>query len=277
MFERAFADEGIERVLVPYGDGHLPASRLRARADSKGTVVLFGGFDSVIEEFFGIWSLLAHAGFDVVAFDGPGQGGARTLYGQVSDHDWEKPVAAVLDHFDLDGVALVGLSMGGYWAIRAAAFEPRIQRVVAWPPVYDWMARLPAPVPGFVRWMARRRSFMRWSIRMRMRFVPILRHVVAQTLYIQGSHDLADVPRWFLGMNAKHGGSEHVCQDVLLMVGEADAFQSPKLARAQANALVNARSVTTRVFTKMEHGETHCQMGNLGLATNYLAQWLRAD
>ena len=274
LFDRGFADEGVERSLVPYAGGHLPASYLRARASKRGTVLLFGGFDSLIEEFFGIWALLAEAGFDVVAFDGPGQGGARAIHGLTFDHDWEKPVKAVLDHYGLDRVALVGMSMGGYWAIRAAGREPRVERVVAWAPVYDWLAQLPAFARPIVRWMARRRSFMRLSIGLRMRLAPILRHVVAQTLYIQGSEDVADLVDWFLGMNAEHLGSQRVTQDVLLMIGADDTFQPPVLGRAQEQALVNARSVTTRIFTREEHASRHCQMGNLGLATRYLADWL---
>ncbi|MEZ4981572.1 MAG: alpha/beta hydrolase [Saprospiraceae bacterium] len=46
---------------------------------------------------------------------------------------------AVLDHFQINRCTVLGVSMGGYWAIRAAAFEKRITRVIAFPPVYDWM------------------------------------------------------------------------------------------------------------------------------------------
>ena len=52
-------------------------------------------------------------------------------------HEWKKPVAAVLDHFRLQDVSLIGLSMGGYFAIRGAAFEPRVQRVVAYNVFFD--------------------------------------------------------------------------------------------------------------------------------------------
>ena len=123
--------------------------------------------------------------------------------------------------------------------------------------------------------MVARRGFMRWSIGLRMRLAPILRHVVDQTLYIQGdSRDLADVPGWFLGMNKDHLHSARVTQDALLLCGERDRFQPPRLMRAQARALTGARSVTTRVFTADEHAADHCQMGNLALATGVVASWL---
>ncbi len=274
LFDAAFAATGVARHEVPYGGSTLPAYRLAADGSSRGTVLVHGGFDSLIEEFFAIWSRIAAAGFDVVAFEGPGQGGVRTLGGLTFDHDWEKPVGAILDHFDIDSAALVGISMGGYWALRAASREPRIDRVVSWPPVYDWLHRLPAPVRPLARAMLRRRRFMRWSIRLRTRLVPTLRLVVDQALYLVDREDPVAVVDWFLGMNPVHLGSDRVIQDVLVLVGEHDAFQPPVLARAQVAALTAARSVTTRTFTAAEHADQHCQMGNLDLACRVVTDWL---
>lgn len=277
-FDAAFADDEIRRVEVSYGDSSLPAYRLVGVGEgARGTVLLHGGFDSLIEEFLAIWQRIAQAGFDVIAFDGPGQGGARALNGLLFDHDWEKPVAAVLDHFHVDSAALVGISMGGYWALRAAGLEPRVGKVVSWPPVYDWLHRVPGPVRGATRAMLRRRRFMTWSVRMRTRLIPTLRHVVDQALYISGWEEPMDAVDWFLGMNEGHVGSERVHQDVLLLCGENDAFQPPVLARAQADALISARSVTVRTFTKAEHADQHCQMGNLHLATAELTAWLQGQ
>ena len=90
------------------------------------------------------------------------------------------------------------------------------------------------------------------------------------------SDDPADVAEWFLGMNAEHLDSGRVNQDVLLMCGEHDAFQPPALTKAQAQALTAARSVTTRMFTRAEQADQHCQMGNLELACDVLTTWLQA-
>lgn len=59
------------------------------------------------------------------------------------------------------------------------------------------------------------------------------------------------------------------------MCGEHGAFQPPALARAQAQALTAARSLTVRTFTAAEHADQHCQMGNLDLACRALTTWLR--
>lgn len=275
LFDAVLADTGIVRHEVAYAGGALPAYRHPARGQrSVGTVLVHGGFDSLIEEFFAVWQRIAAAGFDVIAFDGPGQGGARRLGGLTFDHDWERPVGAVLDYFALDSAALVGISMGGYWALRAAAHEPRIDRVVSWPPVYDWLLRIPRPLRPAAHAMLAQRRFMRWSIRTRARMVPTLRLVVDQALYNLDSDDPLDVMDWFLGMNAAHLGSERVTQDVLLMHGENDRFQPPVLTRAQAEALTSVGSVTVRTFTAAEHADEHCQMGNLDLACQFLTRWL---
>jgi pimeloyl-ACP methyl ester carboxylesterase len=274
LFDAGFGDMGVVRTEVPYGDGTLPAYRLCPVSPARGTVLVHGGFDSLIEEFFAIWQRVADAGFDVVAFDGPGQGGARRLSGLVFDHDWEKPVAAVLDHFGITRADLIGISMGGYWALRAAGREPRIDRVVSWPPVYDWLLRLPKIVRPSARVMLRQRDFMRWSIRVRTQLVPTLRLVVDQALFNMDRDDPVDVVDWFLGMNPTHLASERITQRVLILSGEHDAFQPPVLAAAQAAALVNAREVTVRTFTAAEHADQHCQMGNLDLACRVITDWL---
>ena len=53
--------------------------------------------------------------------------------GRISEHAWEKPAKAILDHFHLDAVDWLGASCGGYLALRAAAFEPRIKHVISLP------------------------------------------------------------------------------------------------------------------------------------------------
>jgi len=81
LFDAGFAATGVHRHDVPFGESALPAYVLPAVGPSRGTVLLHGGFDSLIEEFFAIWDRIAAAGFQVVAFEGPGQGGARRLGG----------------------------------------------------------------------------------------------------------------------------------------------------------------------------------------------------
>jgi pimeloyl-ACP methyl ester carboxylesterase len=276
LFYEAFADEAIERQKVPYAGGYLPAMVLAPRSENgrkKGTIVAFGGFDSFIEEFYCMWVSLAEAGYEVIAFEGPGQGAALREYGLPFDHAWEKPTGAILDYFEVSDATLIGVSMGGYWAIRAAAFDKRIQRVVAFPPVYDWMELAGGISHGTVDFLMKWRGMMNFMVKMKMANSK-LKHTVNQALFITQKEQPIDVVDWLLGMNKDFLHSELIDQDVLLLGGEHDAFQPPKLVVKQEAALVNAKSVTTRIFTQAEHADQHCQMGNLGLVLETIAAWI---
>ena len=103
---------------VAYGKALLSAYRLTPAAP-RGVIVVFGGFDSYIEEWLPLLLALRSAELDVVAFDGPGQG-ATLEAGVPMTADWHRPVAAVLDHFTLDDVTLMGFSLGGCLVMRAS-------------------------------------------------------------------------------------------------------------------------------------------------------------
>ncbi|MEV0172251.1 alpha/beta fold hydrolase [Streptomyces sp. NPDC050803] len=118
---------------------------LRGPADARGTVVVVPGLDSAKEEFLDLMSALLGRGLAVFAMDGPGQGvlAATTTLRP----DYEQVVAQVIDALGVARIALVGLSLGGYFAARTAALEPRVAAVatVSGPFRLDW-EELPPPV-----------------------------------------------------------------------------------------------------------------------------------
>ncbi|HKM83416.1 MAG TPA: hypothetical protein VJY15_20960, partial [Candidatus Acidoferrum sp.] len=116
---------------IPFETGWLPAYRLTPMKP-KGTLVVFGGFDSYIEEWLPAALFFRSAGYDTILFEGPGQGAALELAHLPMSPEWERPVKAVLDFFRLDAITLMGFSLGGGLVIRAAAFEPRVRRVIAY-------------------------------------------------------------------------------------------------------------------------------------------------
>src|SRR5208282_600282 len=113
-------------------------------AGARPTVVIHSGFDGTVEEshFFGA-AAFAERGYHVLSFDGPGQPGMMHREGMVFRPDWETVVGPVLDYLlarpetDPDRVALMGISLGGVLAPRAAAFDPRIEALVAFDGVYN--------------------------------------------------------------------------------------------------------------------------------------------
>jgi pimeloyl-ACP methyl ester carboxylesterase len=104
-------------------------------ADRPSLVILLPGLDSTKEEFFRWEDVFLARGVATVSLDGPGQG--ETGYHTHIRPDYEVAPAALLDHLqdrpdlDLDRVGVVGVSLGGYYAPRTAAFEPRVKAVCA--------------------------------------------------------------------------------------------------------------------------------------------------
>ena len=87
---------------IPYKDGVFQGNLLAYRftpAQPKGTLMIFGGSDSYIEEFLPFLLTLKERGYDVVCFEGPGQGHVLEEEGIPMTSEWHKPVKAVLDYF----------------------------------------------------------------------------------------------------------------------------------------------------------------------------------
>src|SRR6266849_260936 len=120
-------DPNAERVEIPF-EGAMMVGNLRrpAGAERPPLVLLLPGLDSTKEEFFSWENVFLQRGLATFSLDGPGQG--ETGYSTVIHPNYEVAVTAALDRLQWDGaVGLAGVSLGGYYAPRAAAFEPRVQ------------------------------------------------------------------------------------------------------------------------------------------------------
>ena len=274
LFDNAFADQNFERHKIPYNDSFLSAIKIPSKKkEVKGTIIGIPGFDAFIEEFYCIWDYFAENGYDFIAFEGPGQGGSRRLYNQYFDHDYEKATKAVLDYYQLNEVTALGVSMGGYWIMRAAAFEKRIKRVIAMPPLYDWLEMTNSFNQKLAKWFLTKRKLTNFFVRLKMN-VGTLRHTINNALFIQHKTEPFDAVEWMMGMNKEHIHSHLIDQDIFLLAGENDAFQPLILLERQKEALTNAASITDRIFTKSEHADQHCQMGNLEIALEEMLNWI---
>jgi pimeloyl-ACP methyl ester carboxylesterase len=138
-YKDCFDSGMIAEYRVDYKGTSLPVWYARcAQGETRGTIVVSGGFDCYKEELIPVILYFADRGFDTYYFEGPGQGEVLLKSKLPMTHEWEKPMGAVLDRFNLSDVTLIGLSLGGYLAPRAAVYEPRIKRVVAWGTMYDF-------------------------------------------------------------------------------------------------------------------------------------------
>lgn len=277
VLARSYYEVGAPET-VPYDGGSLPSYRFVPET-SKGTVVLFGGFDSYVEELFPIAFFLVAADYEVVVFEGPGQGGALEDSRIPMTLEWERPVGAVLDNFGLDDVTLIGLSLGGGLAIRAAAFDRRVQRVVAFDILFDFLqcnlrqtnpvlravlrsllaARAAGAINGLLRRAMAKSLMLQWGLRQGMNVFGV--ESPYEYLRELGRYNTARVSR-------------HVEGDVLLLAGAEDHYVPLSQFYRQTWALTAARSITGRIFTRAEQAQNHCQVGNAGLALNVITEWI---
>ncbi len=97
---------------------------------------------------------------------------------------------------------------------------------------------------------------------------------IGNLMYIADKQTPMEATDLIFQMNAKNLHSELVKQDVLILTGRNDHFIPFKMHKKQVKALINARSVTARIFTKDENAQNHCQNGNIGLALDVMINWI---
>ena len=120
-------DPAAQRLEIPFEGGTMYANLRRPeRGANPPLVILLPGLDSTKEEFFEWENVFLRRGLATLSLDGPGQG--ETGYATPVYPNYEVAVTAVLDHLGWPApVGLAGVSLGGYYAPRAAAFEPRVR------------------------------------------------------------------------------------------------------------------------------------------------------
>jgi dienelactone hydrolase len=127
-----YLDPDAERIEVPLDGGRVVGNLRRPRSDEHPPLVLLvPGLDSTKEEFFRLENVFLDRGMATLSMDGPGQG--ECGYELPIRPDYEVAVTAVLDaiagrtDIDVERVGLLGVSLGGYYAPRVLAFEPRVK------------------------------------------------------------------------------------------------------------------------------------------------------
>ncbi len=145
---RELHNPSFEAIKIPYENTTLPGYLMTVQTGRERpapTVIVNTGFDGTAEE------LVCHYGFDLVRrgynallFEGPGQGAALRKQKLYFRPDWEKVIVRVVDYaltrpeIDPDRIALYGISMGGYLAPRAAAYEHRLAACIANGGIFDF-------------------------------------------------------------------------------------------------------------------------------------------
>ncbi len=277
----ALLDTPPQRVEIPYEETTLPGYLYRAgEGDGRHpTLVCLGGFDSLAEELYflcGVPEALAR-GYDVLLFDGPGQGAPLRHEGLTARPDWERVVGPVLDFLleretaDPNRIGLVGVSFGGYYAPRAAAYDERIAACVAFDHMHDLWRASAYDTPRLAELLLRVPDRLVDEVAvLGTRFSVDARWLLENSKWVFGVDGAAELQR-SLRRYSLSGVAERIECPMLVLAGEDDHFVPLGLAQKFVDELT--APTTLRIFETEEGAGEHCQMGNLRLATSVIYDW----
>jgi dienelactone hydrolase len=257
----------IEHVEVPYEGALLPAILVHAepvegRTGPAPAMVFFDGFDVTkeIQYFKGVPDLVQR-GIACLIVDGPGNGESPRFRNLYLHHETERYATAAYEYLasrreiDAKRIGVMAISLGGYYAPRAAAFEQRFACCIAWGAQWDY-----------------------WAI-WKKRFdlidggrVPSLSVASDHLLWIFDVKTREDAMEKLEGFRLD-GVVQKITCPFLLLHGEGDEQIPLELARTVIDK-VGSRDKTLKVFTREEGGYHHCQIDNVSIGVAYMWDWI---
>ena len=288
-FDEARRGLALTRHAVPYRGGDLtamrweadPVHREQAPEGTPRTLIMMNGFDGYAEEIIDFASHFPARPFDIIAFDGPGQG-HTVLEGMPLEPEWERPTDAVLDYFGIDSAAALGVSFGGYLVMRAAAYCPRISHVIAFDMMYRLLDGLTLPLPRPLRPIANAvvgNPKPAWlidaALRVAPRFSADLAWKLQQASHLTGLSRPSEVLRAF-GDYTMEPLEGRITQPCLVLAGDADQYVPFERLGDMRRALRGAESLEVRAFHHAQDPDMaqHCQIGDLDRAFAIQGEWL---
>jgi dipeptidyl aminopeptidase/acylaminoacyl peptidase len=267
QYERAARLPGPEfrRVWVPFDGGDLPAWFFPAHSPQPApTLIMLTGTDGLSEQlyYFAGGTKAADRGWNLLCVDGPGQIGAKYFNrSQAFRPDYETVIKAVIDRMaalpevDLDRLALIGFSLGGYLAPRAASGEPRIKALIVDPPVTNFHDLI---------WPAMERLQAHGG--------PIGDAAAALFRWIFGMNDLDEVKASLHDYNLDERVEQIRCPTLVLMSeGDDDIYHAQGESFFQR---LTVKDKSMRRFSAAEGADAHCQINNWTLLHQVLFDWL---
>lgn len=255
--------EPVEFVEVPFEGTTLPALFHRAPgAGPKPAMIHFDGFDVTKEwmSLSGIAHEFALRGVSTLMVDHPGVGAALRLQGLTTSPETERWARAAMDYLegrpevDAGRVGVIAMSLGGYYAPRAAAFEKRLACCVAWGARWD-----NALSHGrILRDPNAARSVTNW---------------IDHALWVYGAKD-ADEAYGKIAAMTLEGVAERIECPLLVVHGENDRQVPLDQAHRTVEAAVNSPRRDLRIFTAAEGGAEHCQGDLFSIGIDCMADWV---
>jgi dipeptidyl aminopeptidase/acylaminoacyl peptidase len=222
--------------------------------------VYCNGLDSTKELLFFSWlpDALAKRGISTLCVDQPGTGEALRLNDLHATHESERWASKWVDWLeaqpDVDAahLGMTGISLGGYYAPRAVAFEPRFAAGAVWGANHDW-----AEVQ---------------QRRLRREGENPVPHYWAHVMWVFGAKDMEDFHAKSTGM-CLDGVMERIKVPFLITHGKADRQIALEYAQRSFDQLTNSTRRELRVFTEREGGVEHVGADNMSFGRDYIADW----
>ncbi len=248
----------LEAVDVPYENGvSLAAYFIRSPVNQdrrQPVLICFGGLDSFKDEmYFMVASGALKRGISVLMTDGPGQGATLRRHKVPNRYDYEVPVGRCIDYLesrdDVDAgrIAVSGSSLGGYYAARAAAFEPRLAAVVSHGAIWSVNGLWGEPDEDF---------------------------------------GLAQHIKWVFGVSSMQAAFEkgrdfelagvvdRIACPYLICHGGFDVLGVSQARTVYEYAKAGGVDVTFKLIEKEKTGAEHCQHDNPTIGQEYIGDWL---
>lgn len=270
----------VSPVTIPFEDIQLPGYfyKVDNSETRRPTLIISNGYDGTHQEgYFTAGAAALERGYNVLCFDGPGQGNVLIKQQTYMRHDWEKVITPVVDYLsrrddvDASRIILFGPSWGGYLAPRAAAFEHRIAALVVSPGQFNAMEPLERALPNISELLVNDPDCL-------------VTKFIGQALSNVMFASKFRAKMWIHGVDSPFE-LLRVLRDYTL-ANIADKVQCPTLVMDSENeplsggqAMQLFESLTCpkdyQLFTAKEGAGEHCEAGASSLAHSHLFNWLQ--
>jgi len=256
----------VEHVEIPYGDTSLPAVYVPAEAANKSgkvpAMVFFDGLDVTkeIQYFKGVADLVAR-GIACLIVDGPGNGESIRFRELYLRHDTEHYATPVFDYLasrpevDAKRIGVMAISLGGYYAPRAAAYDQRYACCLAWGAQWDYQKI----------WLDRFERLARAD-------TPSLSVAAQHISWVLNASSQEDAIKRLEPFKLD-GAVQKIACPFLMLHGEGDE-QIPLPEARKCFEAVGSKNKTFKLFTREEGGYHHCQIDNQSICSAYMWDWL---